>query len=98
MRCYSPNRDSYGVLAANKNELAARAFERVFGVVVLGAGAVSWLSARLRQAASGAGAAAGVVSWESAQVLVSADCARCGGKLAHSCSSQSHVNRSWDSS
>ena len=26
IRCYSPNRDSYGVLAANKNELAARAF------------------------------------------------------------------------
>ena len=25
---YSPNRDSYGLLAANKNELAARAFER----------------------------------------------------------------------
>ena len=25
--CYSPNRDGYGVLAANKNELAARAFE-----------------------------------------------------------------------
>ena len=55
MRCYSPNRDSYGVLAANKNELAARAFERVSVlvlVVVLGAGAVSWLSARLRRAAA----------------------------------------------
>ena len=56
MRCYSPNRDSYGVLAANKDELAARAFERVSVlvlVVVLGAGAVSWLSARLRRAAAG---------------------------------------------
>ena len=28
---FFPNRDSYGVLAANKNELAARAFERVSG-------------------------------------------------------------------
>ena len=43
---------------------------------------MSWLGARLRRAASGAGAAAGVVSWESAPVLASADCARCGGKLA----------------
>ena len=43
---------------------------------------VSWLSARSSRAASGAGAAAGVVSWQSAPVLVSADCARCGGKLA----------------
>ena len=24
IRCYSPDRDSYGVLAANKNELAAQ--------------------------------------------------------------------------
>ena len=39
---YSPNRDSYGVLAANKNELAARAFERV---------SVLWC-ARLRLAAA----------------------------------------------
>ena len=47
------------------------------GVVVVGAGAVSWLSARLRRAAAlvGAGAAAGVVSWQSAPVLVSAGCA-----------------------
>ena len=44
------------MLAANKNELAARAFERGVGagagVAVLGAGAVSWLSARLRRAAA----------------------------------------------
>ena len=52
-------------------------------VVVLGAGAVSWLSAHLRRAAaSGAGTAAGVVSWQSAPVLVSADCARCGGAVS----------------
>ena len=44
--CYSPNRASYGALAANKNELAARAFERA-----------------------------------SVLVLVSADCARCGGTV-----------------
>ena len=30
-----PNRDSYGVLAANKNELAARAFERVSVLVLV---------------------------------------------------------------
>ena len=42
---------------------------------------------------SGAGAAASVVSWQSAPVLVSAGCAG----FAHSCSSQSYVNISWDS-
>ena len=52
------------------------------GVVVLGAGAVSWLSARLRRAA---GAAAGVVSWQSAPVLVSADCARCEAAVSWLC-------------
>ena len=31
---------------------------------------------------SGAGAAAGVVSWQSAPVLVSADCAGCGGAVS----------------
>ena len=46
IRCYSPNRASSGALAANKNELAARAFESV-----------------------------------SVLVLVSADCARCGGAV-----------------
>ena len=35
IRCYSPIRDSYGVLAANKNELAARAFERVSVLVLV---------------------------------------------------------------
>ena len=35
---YSPDRDSYGVLAANKNELAARAFERVSVSVLWRAG------------------------------------------------------------
>ena len=44
IRCYSPTRNSYGVLAANKNELAGRAFGRVL--------AASWLSARLRWAAA----------------------------------------------
>ena len=32
IRCYSPNWDSYGVLAANKNELAARAFQSYLGL------------------------------------------------------------------
>ena len=86
IHCYSQNRDGYGVLAANKNELATRAFERVsvLGVVVLGAGAVSWLRARVQDGQRrglGAGAAAGVLSWQSAPALVSADCACCG-KLA----------------
>ena len=63
IHCYSPSRDSYGVLAANKNELAARALERV-SVLVL----VLWLSARLRRAAALAGCwchviVRGVVSW-----------------------------------
>ena len=35
---YSPNRDSYGVLAANRNQLAARAFERVSVSVLWRAG------------------------------------------------------------
>ena len=35
IRCYSPNRDSYGVLTANKNELPARALERVSVVVLV---------------------------------------------------------------
>ena len=51
IRCYSPYRASYGALAANKNELAARAFERVSVLVSAdGArcgGAVFWLR-RLR--------------------------------------------------
>ena len=60
-----------------------------------GAGAVSWLCTWWRQVAgwcwcrvpcwSGAGAAAGVVSWQSAPVLVSADCARCGGAVSWPC-------------
>ena len=46
---YSPNRDSYEVLAAG----CARFRKGVgAGVVVLGAGAVSWLSSRLRRAAA----------------------------------------------
>ena len=58
IRFYSPNRvdrGSYGVLTASQNELAARARKGVdagAGVVVLGAGAASWLSARLRRAAA----------------------------------------------
>ena len=35
IRCYCANRDNYGVLAANKNELAARAFERVSVLVLV---------------------------------------------------------------
>ena len=34
---------------------------------------------------SGAGAVAGVVSWQSAPVLVSADCAHCGGAVSWLC-------------
>ena len=70
IRCYSPSKDN-GVLAANKNELAARFRKGVgagAGVVILGAGAVSWLSARLRRAAALVGRCCqlivrGVVSW-----------------------------------
>ena len=35
IRCYTPCRDSYGVLTANKNELAARAFETVSVLVLV---------------------------------------------------------------
>ena len=35
VRCYSPTRDSYGVLAANRNELVARTFERVSVLVLV---------------------------------------------------------------
>ena len=53
------------------------------GVVALGAGAVSWLSARSRRAAALVGCC--VVSWQSVPVLVSADCARCGGAVSWLC-------------
>ena len=59
-------------------------FRKGVGAVVLGAGAVSWLSARTGGGA-GAGAAAGVVSWQSAPALVSADSARCGGAASRLC-------------
>ena len=68
-------RDSYGVLTANKNELAARAFE-------------GWLSARLRRAAALVGRWRRRRCCELAQrtgVLVSAGCARCGGTVSWLC-------------
>ena len=79
-----------GFLLQMRMKLAAHAFERV-SVLVLWSWArtVSCLSPRLRRAAarrwSGADAAAGVVSWQSAPVLLSADCACCGGAVSWLC-------------
>ena len=82
------NRDSYGVLAAKRNELTARAFERVSVLVlVLNCGPGCWCCELAERASktgggAGAGAAAGVVSWQSALRLVSADCGGCGGAVS----------------
>ena len=98
-------RDSCGVLTANlrnKNELAARAFEGVSVLVLV----LWWLSARLRRAAvlvgcwcrprccqlakrAGAGVSWLRALWRRRKLAVRPGC-------VHSCSSQSHVNRSWD--
>ena len=84
-----PNRNSYAVLTANKNEFAL-AFERV-SVLVLWSWVLVlsiWLRVRCQLAeCAGAG-----VSWLCAMEVPYAGWVGC----AHPCSSQSHVNRSWD--
>ena len=84
---FSPNRDSYGVLAANENELAACAFERVSVLAPCCGPAGCWcceLAESAFKTGGGAGRALSPVP-QSAPVLVSAGCARCGGAVSWLC-------------
>ena len=71
-------RDSYGVLTANKNELAARAFE---GVSVLVLVLWSWVLVAERGFKTGGGAGRALVP----PPVLSAGCARCGGAVSWLC-------------
>ena len=97
---FTNNWDSYGVLAANKNELAEPAFERASVLVLVlwscwccelaefafktGGGAGRALAPLPVLSSSYIRTGAGV-SWKSAPVLVSADCARCAGAVSWLC-------------